>query len=150
MYVDELMSDIESEKPLLAKRLRVDPISRLTKTLGEHYHHKQGLYAIESPRIYDRDLRRIFSEDPRHRAAPAASTFLRKNRARIRQMVSKWTDEYPLTLDLVLDDMIQRCRELRLRAAGSERQLRTDFTLLLTARTVHSLSDPSRRKWFAL
>jgi len=149
-YVDELMSEIESEKPFLTKRLRVDPLSRLTKTLGEHYDHKQGLYATESPRIYDRDLRRIFSEDPRHQAAPAASTFLRKNRARIRQMVSRWTDEYQLTLDLVLDDMIHRCRELKLRAAGRERQLRTDFTLLLTARTVHSLYDPSRRKWFAL
>jgi hypothetical protein len=65
-------------------------------------------------------------------------------------MVSKWTDEYQLTLDLVLDDMIHRCRELKLRAGGRERQLRTDFTLLLTARTVHSLYDPSRRKWFAL
>ena len=150
IYVDELMNEIGNQKPLLFNRLKVDPLSRLTKSLGEHYDYRQGLYLSESPRIYDRDLRRIFSDDPRHHAASAASTFLRKNRARIRQMVSKWTDEYQLTLDLVLDDMIQRCRELKLRAAGSERQLRTDFTLLLTARTVHSLYDPSRRKWFAL
>jgi hypothetical protein len=65
-------------------------------------------------------------------------------------MVSKWTGEYQLTLDAVLDDMIARCRELKLRAAGPERQLRIDFTVLLTAKTVHSLYSPSRRQWVAL
>jgi len=65
-------------------------------------------------------------------------------------MVSTWTEESQLALDLVLDDMITRCREMKLRAAGNERQILTDFTLLLTARTVHSLYDPARRKWFAL
>ena len=39
-------------------------------------------------------------------ASPAASAFIRRNRARIRQMVSKWTGEYQLTLDAVFDDMI--------------------------------------------
>jgi hypothetical protein len=64
--------------------------------------------------------------------------------------VARWTGEYQLTLDSVLDDMIDRCRELKLRAVGPERQLRTDFTVLLTAKTVHSLYSPSRRQWFAL
>ena len=36
-------------------------------------------------------------------------------------MVAKWTGENQLTLDAVLDDMIGRCRELNLRAVGSER-----------------------------
>ena len=58
--------------------------------------------------------------------------------------------EYQLTLDTVLYDMIERCRELKLRAVGSDRQLRTDFTLLLTAKTVHSLYSPLRRQWIAL
>ena len=46
--------------------------------------------------------------------------------------------------------MIDRCRELKLRAVGPERKLRMDFTVLLTAKTVHSLYSPSRRQWFAL
>lgn len=149
-YVDELMTEIAGTEPDLPERVKVDPISELDYTLAEHYEKKQALYASESPRIYDRDLRRIFSDDPTKKSSPAASTFLRQNRSKIRQMVARWTEEYQLTLDLVLDDMIQRCRELKLRAVGPERQLRTDFTLLLTARTVHSLYDPSRRKWFAL
>jgi hypothetical protein len=149
-YVDELMAEIAAEKPSVTRRLRVDPLSRLTQTLAEHYEKKREHYAVDYPKIYDRDLRRIFSDDPRHRRSPAASAFLRRNRARIRQIVSKWTGEYQLTLDAVFDDMIGRCRELRLRAVGSERQLRMEFIVLLTAKTVHSLYSPSRRQWLAL
>jgi hypothetical protein len=46
--------------------------------------------------------------------------------------------------------MISRCRELDLRAAGSERKLVINFTILLTAKTVQTLFGPSRRKWIAL
>ena len=149
-YVDELMAEIATEKPVLTRRLRVDPLSRLTQTLAEHYEKKRAHYAVDYPKIYDPDLRRIFSDDPKHRRSPAASAFLRRNRARIREAVSRWTGEYELTLDAVFDDMIRRCRELRLRAVGSERQLRLEFIVLLTAKTVHSLYSPSRRQWLAL
>ena len=149
-YVDELMVEIAGQKPVLTRRLTVDPLRRLTHTLAEHYEKKQALYTVDAPKIYDRDLQRIFSDDPGQRHAPAASTFLRANRARIRQMVSKWTGEYQLTLDTVLDDMVARCRELKLRAPGSPRQLAMDFSVLLTAHMVHSLYSPSRRQWFAL
>ena len=149
-YINELMVEIRGQKPLLTRRIKVDPLSTLKHTLAKHYATKQAFYSTETPRYYDRDLHRIFSDDARHGAAPAASTFIRKNRTKIRQTVAKWTDEYQLTLDHVLSDIIDRYRELRLRAPGSERQLRTDFTLLLTAMTVHSHYDPARRKWFAL
>ena len=65
-------------------------------------------------------------------------------------MVARWTGEYQLTLDALLDDMMVRCRELNLRAVGPERKLIEEFTVLLTAKTVHALFGPSRRKWIAL
>jgi hypothetical protein len=46
--------------------------------------------------------------------------------------------------------MISRCRELDLRAVGSERKLVIDFTVLLTAKTMQALFGPSLRKWIAL
>jgi Putative zinc-binding metallo-peptidase len=149
-YVDEMMAELAGNKPLLTRRLRVDPLNRLNRTLAEHYQKKRAYYAIGHPTIYDRDLLRIFSDRPKHRRSPAASAFLRRNRAKIRQIVSKWTGEYQLTLDAVFDDMIGRCRELKLRAVGSERQLRMEFIVLLTAKTVHSLYSPSRRQRLAL
>jgi hypothetical protein len=149
-YVDELMAEISTQRPLLTRRERVDPLSQLTQTLGEHYRKKQALYLFDTPKTYDRDLLRLFSADPRHRRSPPASLFIRHNRARIRQIVARWTGEYQLTIDALLDDMIVRCRELKLRAVGSERQLIMEFTVLLTAKTVHALFGQLRRKWIAL
>jgi Putative zinc-binding metallo-peptidase len=149
-YVDELMAEIVEEKPKLTRRASVDPISRNTTTLAAHYAEKQAHYAVDPPTVYDRDLRRIFTDDPRFVQAPAASTFLRQHRAKIRQKVAKWTGTHQLTLDNLFDDMIARCRALKLRAGGSKRQLIIDFTVLLTATTMHSLYSRSRRQWFAL
>ena len=55
-----------------------------------------------------------------------------------------------LIIRIVLDEMIQRCRELGLRAVGPERKLIMEFTVLLTAKTMHTLFGPSRRRWIAL
>ncbi len=148
-YVEELMAEIADQKPVLKKQIEVDPASRQTRTLAQHYKKKQDFYLGDSPRGYDRDLLKIFSSDPERKRSQAASTFLEKNRAQIRRRVSKSTGEYQLTLDDVLDDIIKRCRALKLRTVGSQRQLIRDFTVLLTARTVHSLYNRTRRS-FAL
>jgi hypothetical protein len=148
-YVDELMTEIGDAKPGLTTRAFVDPVSSLKFTLGEYYEQKQARYMTRPPTVYDRDLKRIFSDQPRHRSAKKASTFLRENGPEIRRMVAKWTGQYQLTLDALLDEMIARCRALKLRAPGSERRMMVDFTVLLTAKTVQSLYSPSRR-WFAL
>jgi hypothetical protein len=149
-YVDELMAEIAAEKPVLTRRLQVDPLHRLSRTLAEHYKKKQAVYAIDSTTTYDRDLRRIFSDDPRHRRAPTAAAFLRRNRAKVRETVSDWTGQHQLTLDAILDDIIGRCRELKLRAAGPERHLIMEFTVFLTAKAVHTLGSRSGRPWYAL
>jgi hypothetical protein len=149
-YVDELMAEIAGKRPLLMNRERVDPLGRISETLGEHYKKRQALYALDTPRTYDRDLYKLFSAEPRHRRSQPASMFIRRHRARIRKLVAKWTGENQLTLDAVLDDMITRCREHNLRAVGSERKLFMDFTVLLTAKTMHALFGPLRRKWIAL
>ncbi len=64
--------------------------------------------------------------------------------------MSRWTGEYQFTPDQVLSDMIGRCRELKPRVVGRERQLLTDFMVLLTARTMEFLSKHGRRDWIAV
>jgi hypothetical protein len=149
-FVDELMDEIAGKRPLLTSRERVDPLHELNETLGSHYQKKQAFYAFEPPRTYDRDLYRLFSANPRHRRAQPASVFIRRHRAHVRKLVARWTGENQLTLDAVLDDMTTRCRAHNLRAVGSERKLLTDFTVLLTAKTMHALFGTSRRKWIPL
>jgi hypothetical protein len=149
-YVDEIMEEIAGQRSQAPRGPAVHPLSQIATTLGDHYAKKQALYAVDTPRTYDRELHRIFVADAKHRHSPTAASFIRRHRSYFRQIVSRWTGEYQLTLDSVLDDMIDRCRELKLRAVGPDRQLRQDFTVLLTAKTVHSLYSPSRRQWFAL
>jgi len=69
-YVNELMAEIAGEKPLVTRRLKVEPLSHLTQTLAEHYEKKRAYHSIEYPKVYDRDLRRIFSR--RSEASPLA------------------------------------------------------------------------------
>jgi hypothetical protein len=149
-YVDELMSEIAGTRPLITTRARVDTLGRLSQTLEEHYKKKQAFYAFTPPKTYDRDLSRLFSADPRHHRSKPASTLIRRHRAQIRHLVARWTGENQLTLDAVLDEMISRCRELDLRAVGPEQKLVLDFTVLVTAKTMHTMFGPSRRKWIAL
>lgn len=149
-YVDELMAELAGQRPPAVDRRRVDSLATLRKTLGEHYAEKRSHYAVSYPDTYDRDLRRLFGEPTDPQKGEAASAFLRRHRAEIRQMVSRWTGEYQFTLDTVLSDMIGRCRELRLRAVGSERRLKLDFTVLLTVKTMHVLYSTARREWIPL
>ena len=149
-YVDELMAEIAETKPLITTRQRMEPVSSISKTLAQHYAERKAKYTDSLPDIYDRDLKRIFSDSPAHRNQPLASAFLRRNRREIRQMVAKWTGEYEFALDVVLGQMLRRSRELRLRAVGGDRQLRIDFAVLLTMQTMHALYSERRRDWIAL
>lgn len=149
-YVDELMQELGAERPPVHSRRVIEPLSRITRTLGEHYAARKRQYEVTFPNIYDAELRRLFSEEKRHRKNEWASTFLRRHRTEIRGLVAKWTGEYQYTLELVLHDMIGRCRELRLRVAGPERQVLTDFCVLLTVKTMHFLYSHRRRDWIAL
>jgi len=144
------MEEIAGQKPLITRRLRVEPLSQLTQTLAEHYEKKRAHHSIDYPKIYDRDLRRIFSADPKHHRSPMAAAFLRRNPRQ--DQANRFQVDRRVSADarFRFDDMIGRCRELKLRAVGSERQLRMEFIVLLTAKTVHSLYSPSRRQWLAL
>ena len=138
-YVDELMVSLVDRVPPVRTRRHVDPLRLQRMTLREYYDDKREHYGSGFPHIYDRDLKRLFSELEKDKHHEAASAFLRRNRSKIRSLVAKWTGEYEFTLDQVFSHMMGRCRELRLRAVGSESKLRLDFAILLTMRTMQYL-----------
>jgi predicted aminopeptidase len=118
-------------------------------TLGEYYKRKRAHYSVGFSDAYDRDLKRLFTEaeGPRDRRVSAAA-FLRRHRREIRRMVAKWTGEYQLTLNEVLDQMIGRCQELQLVADGPERNLVLDFAIMLTVHGMNYLYEG--REWHAM
>lgn len=142
-YVDELMQKIaaSADPAPVRSRRQVEPLSRDQRTLREHYRAKRLLYGDEFPEFYDADLRKIFSADPRHAHRPTAASFLRRIRPDLRDAVARWTGTHAYTIDQVLRDMIDRCKELKLRLAVPEPQARRDATLMVTVQTMnHMLS----------
>lgn len=108
-------------------------------TLREHYHRKQRRFAREWPDFYDHHLRRIFSEEPRYARHETAAMFLRRSQPEIRQAVSYWTGVYQYTIDQVLRDMIDRCRELGLRVRMGDRETRLQTVIMVTVQTMNYL-----------
>jgi hypothetical protein len=149
LYVDELMAEIARKRPQLTHRTEVDPIDRMSLTLGEYYEKKLAHYSPESFSKVDGELERVFTGSSRCKPRPA-STFIKQNREQLRAAVCRRSGEHPIALDAILDDLIDRCRKLKLRATRSDRSLRGELTALLSDRSVHSLYGSSRRQWIAV
>ena len=139
-YVErEMSTSVVEGPPRLRSRRQVDPVGRMSQTLGDYYDKKRARYHAPWPEFYDRDLYRLFSDDPRYRDRPTAASFLRSMRAELRESVAEWTGVHPYTIDQVLQDMMERSRELRLRLAVSPRRAKTRAVLLLTVHTMNCL-----------
>ncbi|MCA8961270.1 MAG: hypothetical protein KDC38_12185, partial [Planctomycetes bacterium] len=149
-YVDELMAELAGQRPPVATRARPDRAGTIDKTLREYYRERQERQGVGFSDLYDRDLRRLFATPEEFAAGgdppgEPASTFLRRNRKQIRELISRWTGEYQYTLDEVLREMMGRCRELKLRAVGDSRDLLLDFSIMLAVHTAHHVF--LRREW---
>ncbi len=144
-YMDGLMRTVAPARPLVTTRRVVEPLTRLRKTLREHYERKRHHYGVNYPDFYDRDLRRLFSDAPEFAQHPRASRFLNRIRAGVRRNVARWTSTYQYTIDQVLEDMVARCDALNLRLTSPEEQVKLDFTVLLTVQTMNYLHSGRHR-----
>jgi hypothetical protein len=144
-FVDRLMLELCSQKPVVRSRLRIEPLKELRKTIGQHYKKKREHYGMDFPGFYDGDLRRLFSAAPEYRTNVAAATFLQRVRGELRRAVARWTGEYQYTIDQVISEMINRCRQLRLRLIFSEAETKQELLILLTVQTMNYLHGGNHR-----
>lgn len=144
-FVNELMHEVGHRKPPVRSREQVEPIRLNRVTLREYYEKKHTRYAIDYSNFYDRDLRRLFSDQSEHAKKESGAVFLRRIRPDLRRSVARWTGEYQYTIDQVLGEMIERCRTLKLRVHQSQRRTKLDATLLLTVATMNYLHSGNHR-----
>ena len=144
-YIDSLMNELAGTKPRNRTRTKVEPISELRFTLREHYRRKRAKYNLDTPGVYDRDLFRIFSDDPRLGSRPSAASFLRSVRREVRQIVAESTGVHQYTIDHVLENMIDRCKELKLRLATPLREARRRVMIILTVQVMNVLHSGYHR-----
>ena len=144
-YVDQMARTLAGKAATVDRTEEVEPLRSLRQTLRQHYRKKRGHYGVDHPAFYDRDLRRLFSDAPEFAGAVTAAQFLSRMRRPLRRLVASWTGIYQYTIDQVLEDIIQRSRELRLRLAVPEDQARQDFTVLLTVQAMNYLHSGKHR-----
>jgi len=144
-YVNDLMSEIVDQPPPVRCRRQVEPLSQCRKTLGEHYRQRRLDYANDWPDFFDVDLHKLFSNDKRFAHRPTAASFLKGIRPDLRKIVAQWTGTHPYTIDQVLADMIDRCKELRLRLAMPQTQARTQAMMMVTVQTMNYMHSGHHR-----
>src|SRR5262249_1591305 len=125
-YMDRLMRSISKTRPAVKSKRQVDPLSRLKKTLGDHYRKKREHYGLDHPDFYDTDLRYLFSNDPEFAKNGSAARFVRKIRKQVRSTVASFTDSYQYTIDQLIEKIIERCKEENLRLTESEEESKID------------------------
>jgi hypothetical protein len=130
------MAQIATEKQRVHSRERTDSAARIRQTLRQYYQQKQAHFEFADRSVYDRDLRRLFSDDAAHRRRKWAAAFLRERRGELRRRVARWTGQHQFAVDRVLGEMILRCRELGLRLTHSERETGEGAAVLVTVHSV--------------
>jgi hypothetical protein len=138
-YMDGLMHRIGQRDPVAGGGKPIDPLPRIRRTLRTHYQRRRTKYGVDHSNFYDRDLRRLFSDQPGFASNITAAAFLSRIRKQIRRRVARFTGEKQYAIDQLIEDIIRRSQELGLRLAGPEDRAQMDFTALLTSQTVNDL-----------
>ncbi len=137
LYVDEVMQQIAGRKPVVTSRARPFSIARKRQTLRNYYKRKRARYGVRYTEAYDYNLKRLFNGAPG--TGITAASLLYRRRTRIRERVARWTGAYEMTIDQVLREIIQRCRNLQLRVSGDSDEVVNDFIVILTIHVTQSL-----------
>jgi hypothetical protein len=144
-FMEELMRDVASRKPVIRTRRTVEPLERLRTTLRAHYAKKREHYGLAYPNFHDRDLRRLFSDAPEYARNTKASRMIHRIRKDVRRLVAEATGTYQYAIDKVIEDMITRADELNLRMRYPEDRTRLDFIVLVAVQTMNYLHSGRHR-----
>jgi hypothetical protein len=136
-YIEQVAGEVGTQTPPVRSKKKIEPISQLSTTLREHYRKKRWFYGDTFPDFYDRDLLKLFSAEPKYANRPTAASTLRNIQAELRETVARWTGTHAYTIDQVLRDMIDRCKELKLRLAVPVHQAKREATLMVTVQTMN-------------
>jgi len=138
-FVDRLMREICDKRPRLRNHRELLPVRSLRMTLREFYADKEKRYAADSPEFFNRDLCRLFSDAVEHKKNEKASHYIRRVRLEIIEVVGRWTSEYKYRINEVLNEMIERCDDLKLRVARDDREMETEMVACLTMLVMNKL-----------
>ncbi len=136
-YVDALIQEVREKKPLVSGGRRISNASKLKKTLGRYYAERRKMSAEDFPDFYDADLRAIFANgEP---SDPPAAKVMRQHRAALITSLVKWTGQRRYTVSMLVNQLIQRCQTLRLRAPKDSTPMHFELGAYLAALVTNHL-----------
>ena len=138
-YVDALMKEVRETRPRLRNRRETHPVETMRMTLGEYYEDKSERYGVNTAEFFDRDLRRLFSDDPQHVRNEKASHYIRRVHREVTDVVGRWTGEYNYRVNEVLSEMVLRCDRLGLRVGRRDEELKPEVIACLTMLVMNKL-----------
>jgi hypothetical protein len=138
-YIDDLMETIAGKPALKKSRKKVDQISCINKTIREHYREKREHYGIDVPEVYDGELQRLFPQNGGNGRQRSAAAFLKSIAPELCRMCAWGTGEYPYVISQLLQDMILRCREMKLRVTRPEEEVKIEAAIFITVQTINYL-----------
>lgn len=138
--LDEMMASIAGATAPVRGRSQIDPLTKNRKTLRQHYAEKRRHYGIAAPVFYDGDLQRVFCQNPTHgKKRRTAAAFLRRVTPELCRLCAHGTGEPPYMIEQLIQEMVRRCREMKLYIDAPERQVMLDVAVLITVLTVNYL-----------
>lgn len=130
-YVDKLIQEFGPRKPLVNGGRLISNASKLKKTLARYYAERRKMSAEDFPDFYDADLRAIFANgEP---GDPPAAKVMRQHRAALITSLVKWTGQRRYTVSMLVNQLIQRCQTLRLRAPRDSTPMQFELGAYLAA-----------------
>jgi hypothetical protein len=136
-YVHELMQEARDKPPIVTKQRRVWDASRSLRTLDRYYASRRKMFAEDFPDVYDADLRAIFERGEAAEGG-AAQVMRRLKRPLITSLV-RWTGQRKYTVDMLVNSLIARARDLDLPAPRDESKVMMELAAYLSALVTNHL-----------
>jgi hypothetical protein len=147
LYVEDLMRELAAMPVPRARRRQIDPVGRLTRTLGDHYRERRRRFRLHRPSQLDGPLRQVLGDGPARRRG---TTVLRAVRRDVEAAVDPTTPVASYAFAMTYDDLVSRASVLDVRTSRSAASTVTDLARFLRRHVRALLRDPSTREWIPL
>jgi hypothetical protein len=132
-YMDELMREAAQTPVAAPKKRLISDAGKLRRTLRKYYAAKKKLFAEDFPDFFDSDLRAILGDGQPSDGTGAAADLLRRHRKALVETIVRWTHQRKYTVNTLVNQFIDRCEWLELRAPTEHPRLFLDLGSYLAA-----------------
>ncbi|MBI2027797.1 MAG: putative zinc-binding metallopeptidase [Deltaproteobacteria bacterium] len=131
LYMDKLMKEIATQKPVLISKAKLRPVHQIKARLINYYKKKQYYFGSYIPSFYDKDLLQLFSLDSKA-STMTAGKFLDYHGKELRNRIAQWTGVKKYTIGELIKSLTKRCEDLHLMCKSNSEKTKFELSSYLT------------------